>query len=149
RREAGQGVHAVREAPGAGRQIMPRRIPPSIWIGVGAGLLFCSSLFLVFFVSMKKDSNEELCRANLTIIGIAIRGGELPSSPKWDKVGRGREFFMNQPNWPSYQPREIDPFCPVKATRKDIDYRGPSKPLREIGNEEPIVADKVGNHGPG
>src|SRR6185295_18031873 len=84
RREAGQGVHAVREAPGAGRQIMPRRIPPSIWIGVGAGLLFCSSLFLVFFVSMKKDSNEELCRANLTIIGMAIRGGELPSSPKWD-----------------------------------------------------------------
>jgi len=31
----------------------------------------------------------------------------------------------------------------------DIDYRGPSKPLREIGNEEPIVADRIGNHGSG
>lgn len=122
---------------------------PVLILAVAAGTLFLSALFLVFFVSMRRDSNEELCRANLTIIGIAIRGGELPSSPKWDAVGRGRAFFMDQPKWPSYQPREIDPFCPVKATRKDIDYRGPSKPLREIGNDEPIVADRVGNHGPG
>jgi len=128
---------------------MPRRIPPSIWIGVGAGLLFCSSLFLVFFVSMKKDSNEELCRANLTIIGMAIRGGELPSSPKWDAVGRGREFLASQERWPSYQKREFDPCCPVKGTRKEIDYRGPARFLRELKNDEPMAADRIGNHGPG
>jgi len=128
---------------------MPRRIPPSLWIGVGAGLLFCSSLFLVFFVSMKKDSNEELCRANLTIIGIAIRGGELPSSPKWDAAGRGREFFLNQEKWPAYQKRDIDVCCPVKATRKEIDYRGPARLLRELKNGDPMVSDRVGNHGPG
>lgn len=129
---------------------MRERSPyPVLILAVAAGTLFLCAIFLVFFVSMKRDSNEELCRANLTIIGIAIRGGELPDSPKWDKVGRGREFFANQPNWPTYQPREIDPFCPVKNTRKDLDYRGPAKALREIGSEEPIVADRIGNHGPG
>lgn len=128
---------------------MPRRIPPSLWIGVAAGTLFVSSLFLVFFVSMRKDSNEELCRANLTIIGMAIRVGELPSSPKWDAAGRGREFFANYAKWPSYQQRDFDPCCPVKATRKEIDYRGPATPLREIRNDEPMAADRIGNHGPG
>jgi hypothetical protein len=122
---------------------------PVLLLAVGAGLLFLSALFLVFFVSMRKDSNEELCRANLTLIGMAIRVGELPSSPKWDAAGRGRDFYMNQEKWPSYQRRDIDVCCPVKATRKEIDYRGPSKLLREIRNDEPIAADRVGNHGPG
>jgi hypothetical protein len=80
---------------------------------------------------------------------MAIRAGELPSSPKWDAAGRGRDFYMNQEKWPSYQRRDIDVCCPVKATRKEIDYRGPSKPLREIRNEEPMAADREGNHGPG
>jgi hypothetical protein len=31
---------------------------PVLLLAVGAGLLFLSALFLVFFVSMKKDSNE-------------------------------------------------------------------------------------------
>src|SRR5439155_3864074 len=95
--QAGEGVHALREGShGRARQIArvsDRKSYPVLLLAVGAGVLFLSALFLVFFVSMQKDSNEELCRANLTIIGIAIRGGELPSSPKWDSAGRGREFF--------------------------------------------------------
>lgn len=122
---------------------------PAILLAVGAGVLVLSALFLVLFVSMRKDSNEELCRANLTIIGIAIRGGDLPSSPKWDAAGTGRAFFAQQEKWPSYQQRSIDVCCPVKGTRKEIDYRGPARPLREIGNGEPIAADRPGNHGPG
>lgn len=121
---------------------------PVLLLAGGALVLFLSALALVAFVSMKKDSSEELCRANLTVLGMAIRVGELPSSPKWDAVGRGRDFFRNQPKWPTYQQRDVDLYCPVKATRKECDYRGPAKPLREIKNEEPIAADRVGNHGP-
>jgi hypothetical protein len=128
---------------------MPRRIPPSLWLGVAAGTLFVAAVVIIPFASMRKDSNEELCRANLTVIGMAIRVGELPSSPKWDAVGTGRGFFANYAKWPSYQQREFDPCCPVKGTRKDIDYRGPARFLRELKNEEPMAADRVGNHGPG
>ena len=120
-----------------------------LYLAVAAGVLFLSALFLVFFVSMKRDSNEELCRVNLTMIGIAIRDGEMLSSPKWDAVGRGREFFASRDKWPCYQKMDFDPCCPVKNTRREIDYRGPAKPFRDIRNDEPIAADRPGNHGPG
>ena len=126
-----------------------RKSWPVLLLAVAAGVLFLSAIFLVFFVSMRRESNEELCRANLTVIGMSIRVGELPSSPKWDGVGTGRAFFANYKKWPSYQQREFDPCCPVKGTRKEIDYRGPSRFLRELKNEEPMAADRPGNHGPG
>jgi len=129
--------------------VTDRKPIPVMYLAVAAGVLLVSSLILVFFVGVKKDSDEELCRGNLMIIGIAIRGGDLPSSPKWDSVGRGREFFANYENWPTLQKRVFDPCCPVKGTKKEIDYRGPAKPLREIGNDEPMAADRIGNHGPG
>jgi hypothetical protein len=122
--------------------------PVLLLAGAALGVFVCA-LLLVLFVSMKKESSEELCRANLTVLGMAIRVGELPNSPKWDPVGRGRDFFRNQEKWPSYQQRELDLFCPVKGTRKECDYRGPAKLLREIRNDEPIAADRIGNHGPG
>ncbi|MBV8880448.1 MAG: hypothetical protein JO332_10820 [Planctomycetaceae bacterium] len=121
---------------------------PILLLAAGALALFIGALVLVLFVSMKKESNEELCRANLTVLGMAIRVGELPSSPKWDAMGKGRDFFRNQEKWPTYQQRELDLYCPVLATRKDCDYRGPAKLLREIRNDEPIAADRIGNHGP-
>jgi hypothetical protein len=129
--------------------VADRKSFPVLILAVVAGLLFLGSIFLVFFVSMKKDSNEELCRVNLTMIGMAIRDGELLSSPKWDAAGRGREFFANKDKWPCYQKMEFDPCCPVKNQRKEIDYRGPARPLREIRNDEPIASDRPGNHGPG
>lgn len=125
-----------------------RKSWPVLLLAVGAGVLFLSAICLVFFVSMRKESDEELCRANLTMIGMAIRVGELPSSAKWDAAGVGRAFFANHARWPSYQQREFDPCCPVKATRKEIDYRGPARFLRELKNEEPMAADRPGNHGP-
>ncbi|HEV3029852.1 MAG TPA: hypothetical protein VG457_19890 [Planctomycetota bacterium] len=121
---------------------------PILLVAGGTLALSLLAFLLVLFVSMKKDSSEELCRANLTLLGMAIRVGELPNSPKWDGMGRGRDFFRNQEKWPTYQQRELDLFCPVKGTRKECDYRGPAKPLRELQNDEPMAADRVGNHGP-
>jgi len=125
-----------------------RKPYPILLLAGGAVALFVSALLLVSFVSMRKDSGEELCRANLTVIGMAIRVGELPNSPKWDPIGRGRDFFRNQDKWPTYQQRDLDLCCPVKNTRKECDYRGPARLLRELRNDEPMAADRVGNHGP-
>lgn len=125
-----------------------RKPAPVLLLAGGAVALFTAATLLVLFVGMKKESGEELCRANLTVLGMAIRVGELPNSPKWDNVGRGQDFFRNQDKWPTYQQRDVDYFCPVKGTRKECDYRGPAKPLREIKNDEPIAADRIGNHGP-
>jgi len=122
---------------------------PILLLAGGALVLVLLGFLLVFFVSMKKESSEELCRANLTMLGMAIRVGELPSSPKWDGMGKGRDFFRDQEKWPSYEQRPVDLFCPVKGTRRECDYRGPAKVLREIRNDEPIAADRLGNHGPG
>jgi len=121
---------------------------PILLLAGGALAVFLAALLLVFFVSMKKESGEELCRANLTVLGMAIRVGELPNSPKWDPVGKGRDFFRNQDKWPTYQQRDVDLYCPVKGTHKECDYRGPAKVLRDIKNDEPIAADRIGNHGP-
>jgi len=121
---------------------------PVLLLAGGALAVFVSALLLVFFVSMRRESSEELCRANLTVLGMAIRVGELPSSPKWDAMGKGRDFFRNQEKWPTYQQRPVDLFCPVKGTRQDCDYRGPAKLLRELRNDEPMAADRIGNHGP-
>jgi len=126
-----------------------RKPAPVLLFAGAAGVLFVAALFLVFFLSMKRDSDEESCRINLTMIGMAIRDGELPSSPKWDAAGRGREFFANKDHWPRYHKMEFDPCCPVKNTRREIDYRGPAKLLRELKNDEPMAADRPGNHGAG
>jgi hypothetical protein len=128
--------------------VRPQSRYPAILLAVGAGGVVLSAIGLVLFVSMRRDSDEELCRANLTIIGMAIRSGELPSSPKWDAAGTGRAFFANPERWPTYQQRPIDVCCPVKGTHREIDYRGPARPLREIQNGEPIASDRPGNHGP-
>lgn len=128
---------------------MGDRKPGPVLLLAGAALVLAvAALMLVFFVSMKKESSEELCRANLAVLGMAIRVGELPNSPKWDGAGRGRDFFRNQEKWPTYQHRDVDYFCPVKGTHAECDYRGPSRPLREIRNDEPMAADRLGNHGP-
>jgi hypothetical protein len=129
--------------------VSDRKSWPVLLLAVGACTLFLSAIALVLFASMKKEANEELCRANLTVIGMAIRVGDLPSSPKWDGAGLGRAFFANHAKWPSYQQRDFDPRCPVKATNKEIDYRGPARFLRELKNDDPMAADRVGNHGPG
>lgn len=126
-----------------------RKPAPVLLLAGGAGALFLAAILLVFFVSMKKDSNEEMCRVNLTMIGMAIRDGEQLYSPKWDAAGRGREFFANKDKWPRYQKMEFDPCCPVKNARQEIDYRGPAKPLRDLKNDEPMAADRPGNHGAG
>ncbi len=116
--------------------------------GAGVGLALAAVL-AVSFVSLRRRSDEELCRGRLLAIHLAVRGGELPDSPRWDAAGTGRAFLADRSRWPTRQHRELDLACPVKGTRDDLDYRGPALPLRKLAAGDPLAADRTGNHGPG
>ena len=107
------------------------------------------SVLAVSFLSMRKASDARLCAATLRVIYLSIRGGELLDSPRWDDVGTGRDFLANVAKWPAVHRRPFEPFCPVKGTRDDIDYRGPAAPPRRLAADDAFLADRPGNHGPG
>ena len=126
-----------------------RRRTALILAGTGAAALSVAAVLLVSFVSMRKRSDEERCRGNLVILSLALRSGELFDSPRWDEAGAGRAFLAQPQKWPVRVSRALEYSCPVKGTRDDLDYRGPARPLRQLGWDEPIAADRPGNHGPG
>ena len=116
--------------------------------GVLAAVGVAAALF-TGYASMQRASNGELCAAQLRVVYMAVRGGELLDSPRWDEVGTGRLFIANWEKWPSVKVRPFEPFCPVKGTKDDIDYRGPAASPRKLRNDDAFLADRPGNHGPG
>jgi hypothetical protein len=127
-------------------------LPGKSWVWLVSGLTLgvgVLALLLVSFVSMRRESNLELCGAHLLIIYRSIRTGELLDSPRWDAAGTGRDFLRNTPAWPTRQLLPFETWCPVRGPSGDIDYRGPARPLRLLTNQDPILADRPGNHGPG
>jgi hypothetical protein len=111
--------------------------------------VFLLGVMVVAFVSMKKRSTDELCRGNLLAIYMTMRTGELFGSPHWDEAGTGRAFLAQRHKWPTRQLRPLDLSCPVKGRSPEIDFRGPASRLRELTPDDPILADRPGNHGPG
>ena len=107
-----------------------------------------AAVLVVAFSSMRRTSDAQLCAANLRVIYMSIRGGELLDSPRWDDVGTGRAFLYNVEKWPAIHKRPFEPCCPVKGTKDDIDYRGPALPPRKLSNDDAFLADLPGNHGP-
>lgn len=121
-------------------------------IGVVAGIVAAvavAAVLAVGWASMRRSSNTELCAAQLRVIYVAIRGGDLLDSPRWDAAGTGRLFLANWEKWPSVHVRPFEPCCPVKGTRDEIDYRGPAAAPRTLKNDDAFLADRPGNHGPG
>ena len=127
----------------------PRRIPLWAWLGGALVALFILAVLVVSFASVRKKSNAEMCSGNLRVLYMAVRSGDLPDAPGWDKAATGRAFFAFPDRWPGWQKREFSLYCPVKGTQDDIDYRGPAQSLRRMKDGDPIIADRPGNHGPG
>lgn len=119
-----------------------------LWLAVGAvAAVALTAVGIVAFAGMRRTSNAQLCAANLRVIYMSIRGGELLDSPRWDAVPTGRAFLYHVDKWPAVQKRPFDPCCPVKATNAEIDYRGPAQAPRRMSNGDPFLADRPGNHG--
>lgn len=120
-----------------------------LWIVVGVvAALALTAVGIVAFAGMRRTSNAQLCAANLRVIYMAVRGGELLDSPRWDAVPTGRAFLYHVDKWPAVHKRPFTPCCPVKGTNAEIDYRGPARPPRELSKDDAFLADRPGNHGP-
>ena len=125
-----------------------KKASPAAWIAGAALAVVAAAILVSFLASARKRSNLGRCSWNLVQIGIALRGGDLFDSPRWDGLPCGRAFLAGRERWPMRQRRELDLACPVRGGR-DIGYRGPARSLRQIGLDEPVCADRPGNHGPG
>lgn len=126
-----------------------RKPSPAVVIAGVVVTLIALAMLVVLFTSTRKRGDFELCKTNLQRIDVAMRRGELFDSPAWDAVGRGRSFLAGQDRWPSRYPLPLDLTCPVKGEHREIDYRGPALPLRQLTVADPMCADREGNHGPG
>jgi hypothetical protein len=115
----------------------------------GVGLAVLVALVVAFFASAKKQADYGQCAANLRLIDRALRTGDLFNSPRWDAAGTGRNFLTRPDLWPTRQHLPYDIACPVKGDTGEVDYRGPARLLRETAAEDPLVADRPGNHGLG
>ncbi|HEU4339633.1 MAG TPA: hypothetical protein VFS19_06155 [Planctomycetota bacterium] len=108
----------------------------------------------VSVAGLRRVDRREQCLWNLSRVGMAVIAAEPANAAGWDRIGTGRRFFVDFADWPGPPPFPIDPrwfCCPqvgvVEVGR--IDYRGPSLPLRGMDRNDPIAADRPGNHGSG
>lgn len=126
-----------------------RQVPRAILLaGIGVTIIVVAVVVALFF-NLKRRSDHELCGVNLRTIDRAIRAGEIFASPKWDAVPTGRRFLEESSAWPTRQHLPMELSCPVLGKPGSTDYRGPATSLRLLKIEEPMCADRPGNHGPG
>jgi hypothetical protein len=107
------------------------------------------AVIVVLFINLNRKSNFELCGVNLRTIDRSIRAGEALNDPRWDAAHTGRRFLADPSTWPTRQRIPMELSCPVLGKPGSIDYRGPATSLRHLELEEPMCADRPGNHGPG
>jgi hypothetical protein len=117
----------------------------------GAALI---AVGVVALAGLRRVDRREQCLWQLSRVGMAVIAAEARDSAGWDRIGTGRRFFTDFAEWPGPPPFPIDPqwFCcpevgPPAPGR--IDYRGPSASLRGMDKNDPIAADRPGNHGAG
>lgn len=130
---------------------------------VAAGCLAAATGILVtLYVSSRTRGREAYCRNNMRHLGTLAWNNREAIDPArtgrdyWQAV-REAQFRDVRGKWRDINP---DPFvCPVLGTTvsgvkdaQSIDYRGPVKirePFRDTPKDEPIGADRIGNHSSG
>lgn len=128
---------------------MSGRLPsPAILVSGALAIGLVLAVLVVSYVKMRRSADHELCAGNLRLLYMAVRSGALPDDPRWEAAGTGRAFFANQDKWPTHQRRPLNLSCPVRNAPGEVDYRGPARPLHQMKNDEPILSDRPGNHGP-
>lgn len=114
----------------------------------GLGLLGLTALVVVVVRSGTKVDRTEECRFHMMRMWNSVNGAEVSSSKAWDDEAKGRDFWILSNQWPSAR-IPLDPNdlrCPVLGSDQGVDYRGPARSLRTLKPDEPMAADRVGNH---
>ena len=123
-------------------------------IAVGVAGAAVLALVVVTIAGLRRVDRREMCLWNLSRVGLTVIASEPRAVEGWDKVGTGSRFFKDYGDWPGPPPFAIETawFCCPQVGRPEpgrIDYRGPASPLRGMDRNDPIVADRPGNHGAG
>lgn len=129
---------------------------------VAAVLAAAAGILVALYAGARTRGREAWCRNNLRHLGTLAWNNRESIDPArtgrdyWQAV-REAQFRDVRGKWREINP---DPFvCPVLGTTasgvqdpKSIDYRGPAKireNFRETPKDEPIGADRAGNHSSG
>lgn len=123
-------------------------------IGIIMLFLFALSLaafMLIFIVDSRKRERREKCRMQLGQVYLALTfpptGWE---DTHWKETPPGPGFWPAWRDW-SGPPRGFLSewlCCPVLDRPEKIDYRAPVRAVNEMADDDPIVSDRPGNHGP-
>jgi hypothetical protein len=125
-------------------------------------LASATGVLVALYVGSRTRGREAYCRNNMRHLGTLAWNNREAIDPSrtgrdyWQAV-REAQFRDVRGNWREIQP---DPFvCPVLAMTtsnvqdaRTIDYRGPVKireQFQETPKDEPIGADRIGNHSSG
>ena len=123
-------------------------------IGIGFLFLFIIALaafMVIFIIESERQERRERCRIQLGQIYLSLTFSPKGwKDPDWKKVPPGPDFWIACDEWPGPPPgfREEWLCCPVRNVPGQIDYRGPLRAIDELTDDDPIAADRPGNHGP-
>ncbi len=119
------------------------------WVVVALGAI----AVVAVFATRRNDRSDE-CRFRLMRMWNALGAAETDRSSEWDRQPQGRAFWDRARDWPSARiPIDRrDLVCPVLGRTEPgagldrIDYRGPASSYRRLKFDDPIAADRPGNH---
>ena len=98
---------------------------------------------LGYYYKSAADTEQRLCKEALMIMHNAILQSQ--ANPKGVPTSVGRRFLVE------VAVRErIALLCPavtVKGPRLPVDFRGPVRPWEDLLPDDPVAADREGNHG--
>ena len=99
---------------------------------------------------LRRSNRQELCLWNLSRIGMSIVAAESHAAG-WERIGTGRRFFLEADRWPGVRPFPMESHwfcCPEVGPPEEgrIDYRGPAASLGRLDRDDPVAADRPGNH---
>jgi hypothetical protein len=121
---------------------------------IAGGAVLLGGVALVLFLSSAKSNRNEECQFHMMRLFIALNSAETGESKEWDSQPAGRRFWDRSSGWPGARMPidRRDLVCPVLGRTEPglgpdhVDYRGPSRSLRLLGADDPVAADREGNH---
>lgn len=121
---------------------------------IAAIVVGIATIAVVAVFSMRRQNRSDECRFHLMRMWNALGAAESDRHPEWDHVPTGRAFWNRSQDWPGSR-IEIDRrdlICPESARTEpglgveNVAYRGPGRSYRKLKPEDPVAADRPGNH---
>ncbi|MBI2901352.1 MAG: hypothetical protein HYY17_14300 [Planctomycetes bacterium] len=115
---------------------------------IAGAVVLVAALAVVLFLSTRRRDRRDECRFHLMRMHNALAAAAPATAREWDHAPKGRAFWERSDDWPGaripFDRRDLA--CPVLDRPTGSDYRGPAASYRALGPDDPIAADRDGNH---